>query len=59
MKKRDLENRNIDLKEKRMQVSDNNNMEATALMNIANSYKTPQSFQEYVTKMSTEKTDCG
>ena len=33
-------------------MSDNNNMEAAALLNIANPYKTPQSLELFIVKNS-------
>ena len=39
--KRDLENRNIQSLKKQKQMLDNNNMEAVAFINIANTYKSP------------------
>ena len=39
--KRDLENRNIQSLKKQKQMLDNNNMEAVAFINIANTYESP------------------
>ena len=39
--KRDLENRNIQSLKKQKQMLDNNNMEAVAFINIANTCKSP------------------
>ena len=50
MKKRDLENKNTDLKKIQKQMSDNNNMEVAALKNIANSCETRQSLGKTISR---------
>ena len=51
MKKRDLVNKNTDFLKKKKQISDHKKIEAAALRNIINSYKTPQSFWKAISRV--------